>query len=108
MQVIRNFRIIIMIFLIHSVVGEPTYCESGLCQVNEYCCGENDCCAQSMDNWFLWFGVLLIIIALAIGCMIRGFCSRYKMKNYQYYTQLQKNNDEDLVNNLYKAVPGSV
>ncbi|XP_061186079.1 uncharacterized protein LOC133194119 [Saccostrea echinata] len=42
------------------------YCDSGKCENNEYCCGENICCVSYTvwELWYFWFGLVFFMILL--------------------------------------------
>ncbi|KAF5281660.1 hypothetical protein FQR65_LT14590 [Abscondita terminalis] len=69
------------IFGVLNVVGPrmvvADYCEFGLCENEQYCCGNNKCCTKTFDLWFFWGGILLVIFALAVAAGLRYTKNRY-------------------------------
>ncbi|KAK4877783.1 hypothetical protein RN001_010289 [Aquatica leii] len=53
------------------------YCEFGLCENEQYCCGDNKCCTKTLDLWFFWAGILLVIFALAVAAGVRYTKNRH-------------------------------
>lgn len=40
-------------FLLAKLVTAD-YCEFGLCDPDQYCCGDNKCCRKTLDLWYYW------------------------------------------------------
>ncbi|KAK5637953.1 hypothetical protein RI129_012248 [Pyrocoelia pectoralis] len=59
----------------HTVIAN--YCEFGLCDNDQYCCGDNKCCTKTLDLWFFWAGILLVIFALAVAAGVRYSRNRH-------------------------------
>lgn len=56
------------------------YCEWGLCENGQYCCGDNQCCEYVYSLWYFWVGIVFIVLLLsACGGLFR----------YCYYNQSQ-------------------
>ncbi|KAF5272812.1 hypothetical protein FQA39_LY07839 [Lamprigera yunnana] len=62
------------VFNVHGVYEH--YCEFGLCENEQYCCGNNNCCTKTLDLWFFWAGILLVTFALAVAAGMRYTRSR--------------------------------
>ncbi|KAJ8917241.1 hypothetical protein NQ315_002258 [Exocentrus adspersus] len=62
---------IICFCLVKTVSGN--YCEFGICEEDQYCCGDNRCCKITVPVWYFWAGVLLIVIAVFVAiCLYIG------------------------------------
>ncbi|KAB0791255.1 hypothetical protein PPYR_03083 [Photinus pyralis] len=59
----------------HTVTAD--YCEFDLCDIGQYCCGDNKCCTKTLEIWFFWAGILLVIFALAVAAGVRYTRNRH-------------------------------
>ncbi|XP_018561996.1 uncharacterized protein LOC108904075 [Anoplophora glabripennis] len=71
---------IIYIYFTNLVSGNY-YCEFGICEDDQYCCGENRCCKKTVQVWYFWAGILLIVIAFFVAI---GFYIGRKKNNNGY------------------------
>ncbi|CAH1789449.1 unnamed protein product [Owenia fusiformis] len=78
---IRLSHIAILVGIVCVNLTAAYYCDSGRCSEDEYCCGENKCCASFAvwQYWYFWCGLVFFIIMLT-GCA--GCC------RYRYYQQI--------------------
>ncbi|XP_012275777.1 uncharacterized protein LOC105697214 isoform X2 [Orussus abietinus] len=76
------------------------YCEWGLCQPYQYCCGDNICCSKSSGLFWI-LGVLASLIALILGCAFlfrkveccRSLLQRSRVRLH-HYARLPSTNPE--------------
>ncbi|KAF7285782.1 uncharacterized protein LOC143194060 isoform X2 [Rhynchophorus ferrugineus] len=80
----------IIVYFIRSVVAD--YCEFGTCDEKvEYCCGENKCCKKTVDVWYYWAAVLLVITTITIAACL--YMKKLKNK-YKTYSKLEQQFDD--------------
>ncbi|XP_023716950.1 WW domain binding protein 1-like [Cryptotermes secundus] len=51
--------------VVFSDITHAYYCEWDLCDVDQYCCGDNQCCSNVYSQWYFWAGIIFLIIMLS-------------------------------------------
>ncbi|CAH1155520.1 unnamed protein product [Phaedon cochleariae] len=91
--------IAILIFQFEDVAAD--YCEFGLCDENQYCCGENKCCQKTVEMWYFWAAILLIgIVVLFLVCIFISTRSGQKFRENYLYTIVANTDMDDSVMEL--------
>ncbi|KDR17713.1 hypothetical protein L798_07252 [Zootermopsis nevadensis] len=57
-----------------SDITHAYYCEWNLCDVDKYCCGDNQCCSNVYSLWYFWAGIVFLIIMLSSCCGFFRYC----------------------------------
>ncbi|KAH1000397.1 hypothetical protein HUJ04_000308 [Dendroctonus ponderosae] len=72
------------VLLLIIAQGCADYCEFGTCDENsEYCCGENKCCKETVQVWYYWAVVLLVLIIVSIGGCFYVKLLRNRYRSYR-------------------------
>lgn len=57
---------------------EAYYCEFGFCEDDTYCCGTNTCCSNVYSVYYIWLGVLFVLLLLASTLGFFKYCCTLK------------------------------
>ncbi|XP_044260775.1 WW domain binding protein 1-like [Tribolium madens] len=73
------------IFLVTTILGveyahSSYYCDFGLCEADQYCCGDNKCCTNVTDLWYFWIGIVIAVIIIIVIVLFKFFRRKTKYK----------------------------